>query len=84
MPNTKQAQKRVRQGEAARIHNKTIRSAMRSAIKGVLEAETKDEAEANLPQAMKKIDKAAKRRILHPNAADRTKSRLAHAAAKKA
>ena len=83
MPNTKQAAKRVRQGDRARIHNKTIRSAMKSAIKGVQEAETAEEAQAKLPAAMKKIDKAAKRRILHPNAADRTKSRLARAAAKK-
>ena len=83
MPNTKQAAKRVRQGDAARTHNKTIRSAMKSAIKSVQEAETSEDALAKLPAAMKKIDKAAKRRVLHPNAADRTKSRLARAAAKK-
>jgi len=83
MPNTKQAKKRVQTSDKARIHNKTIRSAMRSAIRGVLEAESAEEARARLPLAMKRIDKAAKRRVLHPNTADRTKSRLAHAAAKK-
>ena len=36
----------------------------------------------NLPNAMKRIDKAAKTRAIHPNAAARYKSRLARAIAR--
>lgn len=77
MPNSKQAKKRVRQNEEQRLHNKTIRTSMRTAMKKVLAAETKDAANAALPRAMKRIDKAAKSNVIHDNAAARYKSRLA-------
>jgi small subunit ribosomal protein S20 len=83
MPNNKQAEKRVRLTEKRRQENKVVRTSMRSAVKKVLAAETKDAAEAALPVAMKRIDKAAKKHVIHANAAARTKSRLAKAAAKK-
>ncbi len=83
MPNNKQAKKRVRQDEERRVHNKTIRSSMRTAMKKVLKAETADEASAAMPMAMKKIDKAAKTNIIHDNAAARYKSRLARNVAAK-
>jgi small subunit ribosomal protein S20 len=83
MPNNKQAEKRVRLTEKRRQENKIVRTSMRSAVKKVLAAETKDAAEAALPVAMKRIDKAAKKHVIHANAAARTKSRLAKAAAKK-
>jgi small subunit ribosomal protein S20 len=77
MPNSKQAAKRMRKNEEQRIHNKTVRSSMRTAIKKVTKAETAEEAEKALPMAMKRIDKAAKGNVIHANAAARTKSRLA-------
>jgi small subunit ribosomal protein S20 len=83
MPNSKQAEKRIRQAEKRRIENKVVRTSMRSAVKKVLGAETREAAEAELPAAMKRIDKAAKVHVIHANAAARTKSRLAKAAAKK-
>jgi len=83
MPNSKQAAKRMRQNEKSRLENKQVRSAMRSAVKKVLQAPTPEEAEKNLPQAMKKVDKAAKKRVIHANAAARKKSQLSRAAAKK-
>jgi small subunit ribosomal protein S20 len=83
MPNSKQAEKRVRQTEKRRLDNKVVRTSMRSAVKKVLQAPTKDAAEAALPGAMKRIDKAAKHHVIHANAAARTKSRLAKAASKK-
>ena len=76
MPNNKQAKKRVRQDEDRRAHNKTIKTSMRTAVKKVLQADTKEAAEAELPAAMKQIDKAAKNHIIHENAAARYKSRL--------
>ena len=77
MPNTKQAKKRVRQDEERRLHNKTIKSAMRTAMKRVLNADDPEAAKKALPQAMKRIDKAAKTNIIHDNAAARYKARMA-------
>lgn len=84
MPNSKQAAKRLRQAEKRRVQNKSVTSTMKTAMKKVLDADSADEAKKHLPDAMKKVDKAAKRAILHENAAARTKSRLARAANAKA
>ena len=83
MPNNKQAAKRLRQSEDRRIRNKADKSAMRSAVRTVLEADSKETAEAALPTAIKRIDKAAKKNILHDNAAARMKSRITKAAGAK-
>ena len=83
MPNSKQAKKRVKQDEERRLHNKTIRSSMRTAMKRVLAAETSEEARNALPEAVKRVDKAAKTNIIHDNTAARYKSRLSRAAAAK-
>ncbi|HIG11567.1 MAG: 30S ribosomal protein S20 [bacterium] len=80
MPNNKQAAKRLRQSEERRKANKTDRSAMRTAVRQVLEADTSEAAQAALQIANKRIDKASKRNILHDNAASRLKSRVARAA----
>lgn len=77
MAHTKQAAKRNRQNIKARIRNKVQRSTMKTALAKVRKAESADAAKAILPDAMKKIDKAAKNRVIHPNAAARLKSRLA-------
>lgn len=83
MPNNKQAKKRMRQDEDRRQHNKSKRTAMRTAIKKVLQAQSPEAANAALPTAMKRIDKAAKSNVIHANAAARYKARLAKAAAGK-
>ncbi len=83
MPNNKQADKRVRLNETRRQENKIVRSSMRRAIRVVMEAETAEAATGALPTAMKRIDKAAKKNVIHNNAAARYKSRVAHAAAAK-
>ena len=80
MPNSKQAEKRVRQADEARILNKGLRSHMRTAIRRVneaIEANEKDQAQSALTVAMKRIDKCAKRNIVHKNNASRKKSSLA-------
>ena len=76
MPNSKQAKKRLRTNETRRQENKTMRTAMRSSMRKVLSATTTEEAEAALPMAYKRVDKAAKKNIIHDNAAARTKSQL--------
>ena len=59
-----------------RLRNKTVRSSMRSACKKVLLAEGAAEAAAALPEAFKRVDKAAKKNVIHDNAAARKKSQL--------
>lgn len=83
MPNNKQAKKRVRLNEKRAAENKVVRSSMRSAMKKVLKAETAEEAQQALPNAMKRIDKAAKKNIIHDNTAARYKSRMSRTAAAK-
>jgi small subunit ribosomal protein S20 len=83
MPNNKQAAKRLRQSEDRRDRNKADKSAMRTAVRTVLEADSQDAAAAALPTAIKRIDKAAKKNILHDNAAARMKSRITKAVNKK-
>lgn len=80
MPNSKQAKKRLKQDEKRRLHNKAMKSSMRTAMKRVLQASTPEEASAAVPLAMKSIDKAAKRHVIHANAAARYKSRMSRAA----
>ncbi|MCL4160021.1 UNVERIFIED_CONTAM: hypothetical protein GTU68_019324 [Idotea baltica] len=79
MPNNKQASKRLKTDEEKRQRNKAQKSAMRSSVRSVLEADTKEAAAAAQPIAVKRIDKAAKKNIIHDNAAARMKSRLAKA-----
>jgi small subunit ribosomal protein S20 len=81
MATSKQAKKRIRTSEKARLANKATRTAMRSAVRKVLAAESKEAAQAGLPLAAKRIDKAAKQGVIHKNTAARTKSRLARAVA---
>ena len=76
MPNTKQSKKRMQTDDDRRMRNKTVRTSMRSAVKKVLQSESSDEAAAALPEAFKRVDKAAKKNVIHDNAAARTKSAL--------
>jgi small subunit ribosomal protein S20 len=83
MPNNKQQSKRLKTDEIKRQRNKADKSRMRSAVRAVLEADSKEAAEAATPQAMQMVDKAAKKNIIHGNAAARVKARMARSTAKK-
>jgi small subunit ribosomal protein S20 len=79
MPNTKSAKKRLRQNVTRRALNRSIKSALRTQVRRVHEAVKAGDAEASqeaFRMAAQKLDRAASRRIIHPNAAARTKSRL--------
>ncbi len=80
MPNNKQATKVVKRDEVRRLHNKAITSAMRTAVKCVLNAESPEAARKALPEAMKRVDKAAQKNLIHANAAARVKGQLSRAA----
>ncbi len=79
MPNLKSQKKRLRQDEKRRARNRMARSALRSVIKGFRAAAAGDDAEAKQMKfrlAIKKLDQAAAKNLIHKNAAARMKSRL--------
>ena len=80
MPNNKQATKVVKRDEVRRLHNKATTSAMRTAVKCVLNAESPETARKALPEAMKRVDKAAQKNLIHATAAARVKGQLSRAA----
>jgi small subunit ribosomal protein S20 len=84
MAHSKQSAKRNRQNIKAREKNKKQRSAFKSAVKKVQGAENAQAATQSLPLAMKRVDKAAKNRVIHKNTAARIKSRMARRIAKAA
>jgi small subunit ribosomal protein S20 len=74
MANTKSASKRARQTTRRALRNRSVRSRLRGMHKGVLGGGNSD---ANQIRALiSGIDKAAKRGIIHKNAANRRKARL--------
>ncbi|MDR0565120.1 MAG: 30S ribosomal protein S20 [Azoarcus sp.] len=82
MANSAQARKRARQADAARAHNASLRSRLRTAIKAVRKAVTagdKDAAQAVYRASTKVIDSIADKKIIHKNKAARHKSRLSAA-----
>ncbi len=76
MPQIKSAKKRQRQTESRTRENKVHRSELRTAIKKVRQAATKDEAATALKQAEVLIERAAGKNLIHRKAANRNKSRL--------
>lgn len=78
MANIKSQIKRNRQNEKARLRNKAVRSELKTRVKAAVttaEAGAENSAEA-LRLAIKRIDKAAAKGVIHKNAAARKKSRL--------
>lgn len=76
MPQTKSAQKRVRQANTKNERNKNRRSKMRTLIKKVLTSTDKALAESAYKDAVSYIDKMSVKGIVHPNNAARKKARL--------
>ena len=78
MPNIKSAKKRVLVSATKQARNKSANSALKTAIKkanAAIEANA-DDKEALVKQAIKKIDQAAAKGLLHKNNAARKKSAL--------
>lgn len=78
MPNHKSAIKRMRQNEKRRIHNRTYLTRARNLVKRA-RASIKDgesDAEAKVREAIRDLDKAASRGVIHKRNAARRKSRL--------
>ncbi len=82
MPNSVSAKKRLRQSVDRRARNRTFRSTLRTQIKKLRTAIAGGDAaacETEYKITVKKLDQAAGKRIIHANAAARTKSRLSTA-----
>ena len=80
MPHTRSAKKNLRKTEKRRLHNRAIKRAIKTQIKKVEEVAESGAAEQLRTEynlAAKKLDKAAAKRVIHPNLAARKKSQLA-------
>lgn len=80
MPNTKSAERRVRNSERKRVRNVAQKSKVKTLEKSYLAAVKtgkKDEAAAALKAVVSAMDKAAKKGTLKKGTVDRKKSRLA-------
>lgn len=79
MANIKSAIKRAKKAKVRTMRNRTIKSTVKTIIKRfeeAVEAKNVDEAKVILQTAVKTIDKAASKGILHKNNAANKKSRL--------
>ena len=77
MPNIASAKKNMRKSRAATVRNRAQRAALRTALKRAkAAAATADDR----TQAVSLLDRAARKGLIHANAAARHKSRLAIAA----
>jgi small subunit ribosomal protein S20 len=78
MANIKSQIKRNLQNERARLRNKAVKSELRTRVKvAVSDAEAgSDQSETSLRLAVKRLDKAASKGIIHKNQAANRKSRL--------
>ena len=76
MANTKSAMKRIRQNERRRLRNRAVRSQVRSALKDARAAQGA-EAKTSVAEAIRSLDRAVSKGVIHRNTAARKKSALA-------
>ena len=87
MANTRSAEKRNRQTQKRRTRNVQVRTGLKSAVKKAREAIVQADpaaAKQAVATALRTLDKAASKGIIHKNAAARRISRMAKAARKAA
>lgn len=76
MPNIKSSKQRVLRTRKETVLNNDVYASMKTAIKKVEKALSKDDAQKEVPNAFKKIDNAAAKGVIKANARDRYKNRL--------
>lgn len=78
MPNIKSAIKRVKTTEKAHSQNIAQKNEMRTAVKRAMTAKTNnaENVESLISNAVKHVDKASKKNLIHTNKAARVKSQL--------
>jgi len=77
MANHASADKRNRQSEKRRVHNKYYARTTRNAIRAIRNTTEKAAAEASMPKVFSMIDKLAKINVIHKNKAANLKSGIA-------
>jgi small subunit ribosomal protein S20 len=78
MPNIDSAKKNMRKSRAATVRNRAQRSALRTALK---KARAPEATDADRVAATSLLDRAARKNLIHRNAAARLKSQLARRSA---
>lgn len=79
MPRRKSSIKKTRADRKKHLRNLKIKQTLKKTIKkfySLLSAKNLNEAKKVLVDVVSQLDKAAKKRIIHPNTASRKKSRL--------
>jgi small subunit ribosomal protein S20 len=78
MPHTQSAKKNLRKAEKRRLANRACKRAIKKQIKAFLAALDGpiEQLRKEYNLAAKKLDKAAAKRVIHPNLAARKKSQL--------
>lgn len=87
MANIKSQIKRIKTNEKARVRNKDVKSALKTAVRRAHEAQAGGDpaaAAAAVAEASKRLDKAASKGVIHKNQAANRKSSLAAGLAKTA
>ncbi|MDF2826186.1 MAG: ribosomal protein [Mycobacterium sp.] len=80
MANIKSQEKRILTNERARLRNQSVKSALRTAVRGfreAIDAGDKEKASELLLSTNQKLDKAASKGVIHKNQAANKKSALA-------
>jgi len=79
LPKSKTAESAARSSERKRQRNRSIKSTTKTAIiraEKLIESNELESAQAAIIEASSILDKAAKKKVIHPNTASRRKSRL--------
>jgi len=76
MANHKSAEKRIRETETRRLHNRYYAKTTRNALKVLRNTTNKAEAIEMLPKVSSMLDKLAKKHIIHRNKAANLKSSI--------
>jgi small subunit ribosomal protein S20 len=74
--NTKSAVKRIRQNERRRVRNRAVRSQVRAALKEARAAQGAEQR-TSVAEAIRALDRAVTKGVIHRNTAARKKSALA-------
>jgi small subunit ribosomal protein S20 len=77
MANHKSSEKRIRQTEVKRVHNRYFARTCRNAVKSLRNTSDKPTAEQLLPKVTAMLDMLAQKNIIHNNKAANLKSSLA-------
>lgn len=77
MPNNASAEKRMRQEQKRRLHNRMVKSIVKTNVTKARQAiASGSNAEEAVRAAVSELDRAAKKGVIHRNNAARRKSRL--------